>query len=88
MEVTIRSSFAVGSTKHLAQSSRLGREARVELPDGATVLDLLETLPSIGPREQFDDMMITVFVNGKLCGFDHRLRHGDLIDIHIPVSGG
>ncbi len=88
MKVKVKSIFAVGSTVHLAKESKTNMHAFVDLPEGATVLDLLERLPSIGPREQFDDIMINVFVNGRLCGFDHPLSPGDEIDIHIPVSGG
>jgi len=88
MRVKVRSTFAVGSTEHLSKKPLCKGETFVELPDEATVLDLLECLPSIGPKEQFDDIMINVFVNGRLCGFDHPLSPGDEIDIHIPVSGG
>jgi len=60
----------------------------VDLEEGATVRDLLWALPSLGPSEQWDDIMIHVFVNGELKGYDYPLRNGDVVDLHIPVSGG
>jgi len=60
----------------------------VDLEEGATVRDLLWALPSLAPSEQWDDIMIHVFVNGELKGYDYPLRNGDVVDLHIPVSGG
>ncbi len=88
MKIRLGSTYAVGSTGRLAGEPGPGGYARVTLPGGATVHDLLTSLPALGPPEAFDDIMIHVFVNGGLVGFDHRLSEGDKVDIHIPVSGG
>jgi hypothetical protein len=45
-------------------------------------------MPFLGPPGIYDDMMLHVFVNGIQRGLDHTLRRGDLIDLHIPSSGG
>ncbi|MBW2084215.1 MAG: MoaD/ThiS family protein [Deltaproteobacteria bacterium] len=88
MKITLRSSFAVGLTKlSLTQPGGLG-SAQITLKAGSTVQDLLHKLPSLGPPEQWDDIMIHVFVNGELKGYDYPLRNGDVVDLHIPVSGG
>jgi molybdopterin converting factor small subunit len=60
----------------------------IEVAPGTSVEGLFKKLPSLGPSVAYDDMMIHVFVNGKLTGFDSVLEPGDVIDIHIPVSGG
>ncbi len=83
--VKIRSTFSVGAT--LNNLSARG-DIQVKLKQGSTVKDLLKKLPSLGPEEQFDDIMIHVFINGELRGYDYPLRNGDVIDLHIPVSGG
>jgi molybdopterin converting factor small subunit len=49
---------------------------------------MLHKLTSIGPPNEWDDMMLMVFVNGESQGFDHVLQDGDIIDIHIPAGGG
>lgn len=89
MEIRIKSFFAVGATLHMGGSS--GRDARdlaVDVKPGATVSELLERIPSLGPPGQFEDIMLHVFVNGQLKGFDYVLQPGDVVDLHIPVSGG
>jgi hypothetical protein len=32
--------------------------------------------------------MLHVFVNEEIAGFDKVLENNDIIDLHIPVSGG
>ncbi len=88
MKIKIRSTFAVGATSHMGNESPKQGEFNLDIKEGTTVGDLLESLPSLGPSHQFDDIMIHVFVNGTLKGFDHILQDGDILDIHIPVSGG
>ncbi|MBW2121300.1 MAG: MoaD/ThiS family protein, partial [Deltaproteobacteria bacterium] len=87
MKITLRSTFAVGGTTGAERASKGGAQT-VDLEEGATVRDLLWALPSLGPSEQWDDIMIHVFVNGELKGYDYPLRNGDVVDLHIPVSGG
>jgi molybdopterin converting factor small subunit len=88
MKIRIKSLFAVGATDHLKDTPGSGKEMLMEIEEGTTVDELLKTLPAIGPPEQFDDIMLHVFVNGRLKGFDYVLQSGDVLDLHIPVSGG
>jgi molybdopterin synthase sulfur carrier subunit len=55
----------------------------VELPDGATVEDLLEEHLCL-PANQVK----LVFVNGVVRGEDHRLADGDEVTVFPPVGGG
>lgn len=88
MKIRIKSVFAVGATDHLKEPSRSREALLVEVQEDTTIDQLLRRLPSIGPPEQFDDIMLHVFVNGRLKGFDYTLQDGDVLDLHIPVSGG
>jgi molybdopterin converting factor small subunit len=88
MKIRIKSFFAVGATSHLKEPAGSRKETLVEVEEGTTIDELLKTLPAIGPPEQFDDIMLHVFVNGRLKGFDYVLKPGDVLDLHIPVSGG
>lgn len=81
IRVTLRSTYAVGTGDP-------GDGTALEIKPGTGVEELLRALPGLGPPEAFDDIMIHVFVNGRLRGFDYVLRPGDVIDLHIPVSGG
>jgi molybdopterin converting factor small subunit len=88
MKIRIKSFFAVGATAHLKEQTGARKEMLVEVGEGTTIDELLKTLPAIGPAEQFDDIMLHVFVNGRLKGFDYVLQSGDVLDLHLPVSGG
>jgi molybdopterin converting factor small subunit len=88
MKIRIRSFFAVGATGHLKEPSGAEKKMLMEIREGTTIEALLNTLPAIGPPEQFDDIMLHVFVNGRLKGFDYVLQPGDVLDLHIPASGG
>jgi len=88
MKIRIKSFFAVGATGHLKEGPGSRKEMLVEVREGTTIDALLRTLPAIGPPEQFDDIMLHVFVNGRLKGFDYVLQPEDVLDLHIPVSGG
>ena len=88
IKVTIRSGFAVGLTTESNSRSGHGRDMIVELEPETTIKDLLHKLTSIGPPNEWDDMMLMVFMNGEAQGFDHVLLDGDIIDIHIPAGGG
>ena len=65
-----------------------GRDFTIEIETRTTVEGLLQSLSSLGPTQAFDDIMIHVFINGKVPGFDYVLQPQDVVDIHIPVSGG
>jgi molybdopterin converting factor small subunit len=88
MKVKIRSTFAIGATQDPQGRSPSNGPMKVDVQPGTTVEELLEKLPSLGPKDQFDDIMIHVFVNGTLKGHNYVLQPGDVIDLHIPVSGG
>jgi molybdopterin converting factor small subunit len=88
MKIRIKSLFAVGATDYLKEAPGSGKEMHMEIEEGTTIDELLKTIPAIGPPEQFDDIMLHVFVNGHLKGFDYVLQPGDVLDLHIPVSGG
>ena len=60
----------------------------MELEPGTTVQDLLLKLPSIGSPDEWGDLFLHVFVNHKNVGFDRVLEDKDIIDLHIPLSGG
>ncbi len=88
MNIKLRSTFAVGSTQTELSTGNSGKAVNINLEPGATVRDLLRSLSSLGPENQWDDIMIHVFVNGQLRGYDYPLRNRDTVDLHIPVSGG
>lgn len=88
MRVEIRSMYTVVLTKELrSRMSNIG-SLLLDLEEGTDVEALLRSFPHLGRPEAYDDIMIHVFVNGKLKGFDYVLKEGDVINIHIPVSGG
>jgi molybdopterin converting factor small subunit len=86
--IRIRSVYAIGLTDHLLSQLASGKDNAIEIDAGTTVKELLQRLSSLGPVKAFDDIMIHVFVNGTVQGFDYVLQPQDIVDIHIPVSGG
>lgn len=86
--IKVRSTFAVGFTERLRSILGSDGDMVVEVEPGTSVQELLVKMGSLGQADSFDDIMIHVFVNGKLKGFDYLLQQGDVLDIHIPVSGG
>jgi len=87
-KVTIRSTYAVGASPERRSEILSGKDIRVEVAPGSRVEDLLRRMPELGPPESYDDLMLCVFVNGKRRGLDHVLENGDVLDLHIPSSGG
>jgi len=70
-------------------------EEEVELPEGATVMDLIEKIKEMHPvlkNEVFaedDDLAdVNVSRNGRYVRFDEILKEGDVVAIFPPVSGG
>ena len=88
IRVKINSVYTVGQTD--AFHSKFGTEEdfTMELEPGTTVEDLLLQLPGIGGPDEWDDLMLHVFVNRNIVGFDQVLKDHDVIDLHIPSSGG
>ena len=67
--------------RYLPPDSKAGA-AVVELPDQATIADLIQRLGV--PR----DLECVVLLNGANVDTDARLRGGDVIDIFPPLAGG
>ncbi|AMM53833.1 ubiquitin-like small modifier protein 1 [Pyrococcus kukulkanii] len=71
-------------------------EEIIELPEGATVKDLIEEIKKKYPKfreevfgEGFDeDADANIAVNGRYVSWDERLNDGDVVGIFPPVSGG
>jgi len=70
-------------------------EEELEVPEGATVMDLIEKLKELHPvlkNEVFaedDDLAdVNVSKNGRYVRFDEILKEGDIVAIFPPVSGG
>jgi MoaE-MoaD fusion protein len=64
----------------------LGPEESINLPDGATVTDLLAIISSSHPDAVLSG--IAVSVNAEYATPSHPLRDGDEIGLLPPVSGG
>ena len=62
--------------------------ATVELPEGATVAELLDRMGGSGPQRDRLLQGIAVSVNAEYATADHALREGDEVGLLPPVSGG
>ena len=87
-KVTIRSTYAVGAAPDRRSEIVSGKDIHMDIDPKSRVEDLLRRMPEIGPPESYDDLMLCVFVNGKRRGLDFVLKKGDVLDLHIPSSGG
>ena len=88
VKIKLKSSFAVGATEAFLANFQDGHEVIMELDKGATVLDLLNQLSSIGESNEWDDMLLHVFVNQEIKGMDYVFQDNDEINLHLPISGG
>jgi len=88
IQVKINTTFAIGNTEAFNSQFNRNGDLILELEPGTTVQDLLMRLPAIGAPENWSDLFLHVFVNHKVAGFDQVLEDGDIIDLHIPLSGG
>ncbi|BAJ63746.1 MULTISPECIES: MoaD/ThiS family protein [Anaerolinea] len=61
---------------------RAGQPISVNLPDGATIRDVLTILKI--PEEEVK----VAFVAGRACSWDTRLKDGDEVGIFSPIGGG
>jgi molybdopterin converting factor small subunit len=59
-----------------------GSSATVDVPDGATVADLVRRLAIP------DDLPRLMLVNGQDAGGERRLAPGDVVSIIPPLAGG
>lgn len=73
-----------------AQCARVAgqREARMELPAGATVAALLEEVWGRWPELQAFDKTLLVAVGLEWAKRDHALKDGDSVMLAPPVAGG
>lgn len=88
IKVIINSSFAVGLTPAHVSQFHGQDKIIIELKPGTTVKQMLLKLPFLGSPEKWDDIMLHVFVNHRIASFDQVLKDKDIVDLHIPVSGG
>lgn len=70
--------------RDLAGVSRIEQE----LPDGATIRELLETLYGAFPRLREWDAHILTAVGLEYTGREQALREGDSVSVMPPVQGG
>jgi len=59
-----------------------GSSATIEVPDGATLADL------VGRLAIPDDLPRLMLVNGQDAGAERRLRPGDVVSVIPPLAGG
>jgi MoaD family protein len=64
------------------------RELALDLPEGATVRDLLENIYSQQPSLRAHDKSILIGSGVEFVDRDHKLKAGDEISIMPPVQGG
>jgi molybdopterin converting factor small subunit len=88
IKIKLKSGFAVGVTEEFLADFQDGHEVIMELDEGTTLGDLLLKLSSIGSPDEWDDMLLHVFVNDIIRGMDYTLKEGDEVNLHLPVSGG
>jgi molybdopterin converting factor small subunit len=88
IKVKINTTFAIGNSEAFNSQFDRNGDLFLELKAGITVQELLLGLPSLGPPENWSDLFLHVFVNHKVAGFDQVLEDNDILDIHIPLSGG
>ena len=63
-------------------------ERTLELPEGATVEDLLNKLKTENPRLSAQLEVTAVAVGDRIVDARHELRDGDEVALLPPVSGG
>jgi MoaD family protein len=64
------------------------RESDVDLPEGATVRDLLERIYSQEPSLRAHKKSILIGAGMEFVDRDYKLKSGDEISIMPPVQGG
>lgn len=88
ISIKLNSCYSVGKTNAFRAKFKGDEDFIMTLESGTTVEDLLLQLPGIGRPEEWDDLDLHVFINHKAVDFDRVLQEDDVIDIHIPSSGG
>ena len=88
IRVKINSCYSVGRTDAFRSKFGAEEDLTMTLKAGTTVNELLLQLPGIGSPEEWDDINLHVFVNHHIVDLDEVLRNDDVVDLHIPSSGG
>ncbi len=88
IRIKLNSCYSIGRTEAFLYRFPSEEDYTILLPQGTTVEDLLLQMPGIGRPEEWDDLDLHVFINHKAADFDKVLQEGDVVDIHIPSSGG
>lgn len=88
IKVKLKSSFAIGPTADFLSRFATGQYTVLEVDSGTTIERFLSQLSSLGSPDEWDDVFLHVFVNGEVKGMNYVLLPDDVVDIHIPVSGG
>lgn len=87
IKVKIGSFFATGLPADLLSQYTSGDSLVVDVEPGTTVGELLKKLPWLGLGESFEDMLI-IMVNNQQQHLNYILQSEDILDLHIPASGG
>jgi molybdopterin converting factor small subunit len=85
IKVIINSTYSLGYTDAFSNDND---DIFMELEPGTTVEGMLLKMPSMGSPDRWDDIMLHVFVNHEIAGFDQVLKDNDIIDLLVPASGG
>jgi hypothetical protein len=88
INVKINTTFAIGNTEAFGSQFDPKGDLILELAPGTTVEELLLRLPGLGSPENWSDLFLHVFVNHQVAPFDRVLADQDILDIHIPLTGG
>ncbi|EFK07833.1 conserved hypothetical protein [delta proteobacterium NaphS2] len=88
IRIKLNSCYSIGRSEAFRSRFSCEEDFNVVLASGTTVEELLLQLPGIGKPEEWDDLDLHVFINHKSVDFDKVLAEGDVVDIHIPSSGG
>jgi hypothetical protein len=88
IQVKINTTFAIGDTAAFHSQFDQNGNLILELVPGSTVQELLLMLPGLGSPENWSDLFLHVFVNHQVAPFDRVLQDQDILDIHIPLTGG
>jgi molybdopterin synthase sulfur carrier subunit len=79
MQVTVKLFAAL---TRFGRGERAGTPFTIDLPDGATLLDLINQL-NIPPEEAR-----VTFVNGLVQEPSYKLKDGDQVGMFPPIAGG
>ena len=69
---------------HGCERSALDERGWMELPEGATVKDVLKLIRCSPVKAK----LLLVSVNGERASLERELREGDVVGFFFPVSGG